>query len=173
MGFVRDRLSKDDFLSIFTACVLPIHFWCIISLLIDIPSWLFIYDYIELIGGIAYTLVFCLLETLLVFTGVVTFRLLLPRRWAADWFVSFSILMVFELTMTALLFQFFTVQGIYYKTELIAVSAVVIGLTALLVSKFTRLNKLIRLITNHFSILAYIYIFFDVVGLFIVLIRNL
>jgi hypothetical protein len=173
VGFIRDRLSVDDFIDIFSACVLPIHIWGILNLLIDIPSWLFYYDYIELIGGVAYTLVFALIESSLVFFFVIAVRLLLPRRWAADWFVSFSILAVFELTLTALLFQYFTVQGIYYKTELLLGSAVSILLTALLISKFDRLNHLVRSIASHFSILAYIYVFLDIVGLLIVIIRNL
>jgi hypothetical protein len=139
----------------------------------DIPSWLFFYNYIEIIGGVAYTLVFALIETSLVFIGVVTLRLLLPKRWAADWYVSFSILLVLELTITALLFQYFSVRGIYYKAELLLASAVSIGLTAFLLSKINRLNHLVRSITIRFTILAYIYVFFDVVGLLIVIMRNL
>jgi len=173
VGFIRDRLSKDDFVYIFSACALPIHIWGILNLFIDIPSWLYYYDFIELIGGVAYTLVFSLVETLFVFIGVVTLRLLLPKRWAADWFVSFSILMVLELTITALLFQYFTVQGLYYKTELLLASVVSIGLTAFLISKFDRLNHYVRSIARYFTILAYVYIFFDVVGLLIVIMRNL
>ena len=173
MGLIRDRLSKDDLVYIFCACVLPIHIWGILNLLIDIPSWLFYYNYIEIIGGVAYTLVFSLVEATLVFIGVVSLRLLLPKRWAAEWFVSFSILLVLELTITALLFQYFTVQGIYYKTELLLASTLIIGLTALLISKFDRLHHLIRSIASHLTILAYVYVFFDIVGLFIVFIRNL
>lgn len=173
VGFIRNRLSKDDLLYIFSACVIPIHIWGILNLLIDIPSWLFFYNYVEIIGGAAYTLVFALIETLLVFIGVVTLRLLIPKRWAADWYVSFCIMMVLELTITALLFQYFSVQGLYYKTELLLASAVSIGLTAFLVSKVDRLNRLIRSITSRFTILAYVYVFFDVFGLLVVIMRNL
>jgi hypothetical protein len=173
VGFLRDRFSKDDFIYIFTACAIPIHIWGILNLFIDIPSWLLNYNFIEIIAGVAYTLVFSLVETSLVFIGVVTFRVLLPKRWAADWFVSFSILMVLELNITALLFQYFTVQGLYYKTELLVASAVSIGLTVLLVSKINRLNNLVRLIASRFTILAYVYVFFDIVGLIIVIVRNI
>lgn len=67
MGFIRqDLISMREIIMVFAACVLPIYIWSILSVLREIPAWIMYMSAWDLIGVIANSQAFALIESLVI-----------------------------------------------------------------------------------------------------------
>jgi hypothetical protein len=138
----------------------------------EVPSWVLYMSIWEVISTIAYTLTFALLETLALFLPVILIALILPKRWTEVKFVPLSSALLVELALMAI--------GLHAaimldkpKRLLLLSYACVLGVTTFLVLKFPKIESVLRTVAERLMVLSFIYIFFDIIGLLIVLVRNI
>jgi hypothetical protein len=138
----------------------------------SVPSWLFYMNQSDLIGSIAYHLTFTIFETLLVFIIVLAIGSLIPRRWAPEPFITLSSVLIVELSIMAIIFQQLILE--YASLRWMFVSCLIIlAVSFIIIPKIHKLQQITRILGERFTILTFLYIFFDAIGVIIVIIRNL
>jgi hypothetical protein len=172
-------------------CALPLHFWTLILAFRDI-SWLTDRTNAwDAVGVVAYGLVFAFVESLVVFAVMALLGYLVPGRWSPDRRVALLTVMVWILSIWAMLDQLYFLVGTGLPGWLIdiflnsghparvfyAITWTVVGLSvivpALLLMRSERAYKVVRGLIDRLSILMLFYLVLDVIGLVIVIIRNI
>jgi len=155
----------------------PIHVWAIVIILITFPSWLLRLSMGELVGAISYPLVDALLESSILLLGFVILAFILPGKWLADKFVALSSALAWLMAAWAVLVQFIYVRIVQWGPEkMIPGSLLVVfslGLVYWLVQRYDQLGNLIKRLVQGLMVLAYLYLIFDMLGLVVVVVRNL
>ena len=171
------RLTSADLSLSFGAIAFPVHVWAIINILVIFPAWLLRLSLWELAGAISYPLVEALLESGLVWLVLVGISFVLPRKWLADKFVVLASALVWLLAAWAILAQFILVRllqwGPLQWIPGLIVVVISFGLVIWLIHRFARVESTIKTIVQRLAVLTYIYIFFDVLGLLVIILRNL
>jgi len=178
LGIFKDRrLSPGDLSLSFGAIAFPIHVWAIINILAIFPAWLLRLTIWELAGAISYPLVDALLESSILWIGLVLLSYMLPKKWLADKFVALSSVLVWVLAAWAVLVQFiyglilqWGPQQVLPGLLLVAIS---FGLVYWLVKRHEKLESFIKRLTQGLAVLTYFYLIFDLLGLVVIIIRNL
>ena len=137
----------------------------------DVPSWALYMRYGEMFSTIAYTLNFALIETLILFLPVVFLGVLLPERWVREKYVSVASILLLEGALAASLFQY-AIKDNYPKRVTILAIFSLLGLSIVITLIFPKIGQAMKWIAEGLAILTAIYIFLDVLGLFVVIIRN-
>lgn len=159
------------------AAAFPVHVWAIISVMRQIPAWILRLSVGDIAAVIAYTLLFTLLETLLLFAGVVIVAMLLPRRWLADRLVPLATTALF---VTAIWFVILQYNGNWITDRQIvpigawAASYLVVTAGALfLVFRKTAVAQGLHSFTQRLLALSGLYLAVDLIGLVYIIARNL
>lgn len=174
--FNSRRLSPGDLSQSFGAIAFPVHVWAIINILAILPVWLLRASIWELAGVISYPLVDALLESCILWIGLVILGFILPKKWLADKFVVLSSVLVWLLAAWAALAQFFYDSLLQWGLTQILPGLVLVvlsfGLVYWLVQRRGRLEGWIKRLTQGLAVLTYFYVIFDLLGLAVVIIRN-
>jgi hypothetical protein len=175
--FRKRGLSSGDLFTSFAAIAFPVHVWAIINILYIFPAWLLRFSVWELAGAVSYPLVDTLLESCLLWIGLLILGFVLPKKWFADKFVALSAALVWLLAAWAVLVQF-TYKSILELglVQLILGLLLVIisfGLAYWLVQHYGRLDGWIKRLAQGLVVLTYFYLVFDLLGLAVVILRNL
>jgi hypothetical protein len=136
-----------------------------------VPSWVLYLRNWEVIGMVAYTLSFALVETLIVFGVVLLVGMIVPKRWLVDKYIPLASLWLAELTIMAILFQHAIIHYLP-KRNLVIGYALILAMSAFLILRFPKVGIIFRWITEKLIVLSVLYIFFDVLGLLVVILRN-
>jgi hypothetical protein len=175
--FKSRRLSHEDLLLSFGAIAFPLHVWAMINILAILPAWLLRLSTWELAGAISYPLVDALLESCILWIGLVGLSIILPKKWFANQFVGLSSALLWLLVAWAVVFQFFFDRILLLDTELVLIGLLLMAFSFVLVNWIVhrpgRVEGWIKEIAQGLVVLAYIYLLFDLVGLIIIVIRNL
>lgn len=185
------RYSIQELWSLFLICAFPLHVWTILLFLRDI-SWLSERTNLwDAIGVGSYGLLYAFVESLLAFVVVVLLGLFLtPRHWAVDKRISFLSLLVLILSVWGMIAQLLflwqvfppdwivgllirwgrPLLGLYLISLLFVVPSVVLPVYLFLRS--ARMTRSIREFSERLSPLMTAYLFLDLAGLIIVIIRN-
>ena len=172
MAIFKGRFTSEDLLHLFVFCAFPIHVWTIVNMFRDVPSWTLYMRQWELISTVAYMLTFALLETLIILTPILILGFLLPKKWVSTVFVPWVGVMLVEGALAAIAFQFAIMQH-SPKRNLIILTAIVLGISTVAVLRFPKIGEVLRSIAGRLTVLTFLYFFFDLVGLVIVIVRNL
>jgi hypothetical protein len=134
----------------------------------------------ELAGAISYPLVEALLESSILWAGFVGLSYILPKKWLADKFAIISSASAWLLCFWAILLQSEYVEFEHVlewgpKQFLFGFLLVIIAVIDLnlLIHRIKSLEDRIKRLTQAFAILAYCYVLFDILGLVIILVRNM
>ena len=172
----RSTSSRASYL-IFTACAFPIHLWSIIQVLDELPAWILRLEVGELLGVIAYTQAFALLETLLLWGGMMLLKLFLPRRLTSDSFIPLVSALVFihAFWSGALLYSFGTFRALGLPQLLLLLALYLLTMigTALLVLRSARIQTGLWSLLNRLTVLISLYVAIDIVSVLVILLRNL
>lgn len=171
MAIFKTRFAERGLLQLFVFCAFPIHVWTIVNMLLDIPAWLVYMTSWELLGAIAYTLSFALLETLVVFIPVLIVGVLLPRKWYGEWYLAAVSLILFEFALLAVGLHALILNDLPKRNAFLGFGFFAL-FTILLVLRLPDVNRGLRAIADRLGILTSIYLAFDVLGFMIVLVRN-
>ena len=178
MGIFKNRgLSRGDLSLAFVAIAFPVHVWAIINILDFLPAWLLRLSAWELAGVISYPLVDALLESGVLWLVLVALAFVLPRKWLADKIVALSSVLVWLLAAWAVLVQFIFGRILQWgPAQLVPGYLLVVflfGLVIWLIHRYERLEGWIKRLVQGLVILTYFYLFFDLLGMVVVIIRNL
>ena len=171
MAIFRDRINWNDLILLFVFTAFPIHVWTIINMLKDVPSWSLYMRIWELISTVAYTLTFALFETVIVITPFIIVGLLLPKRLTSRLYIPWASLMLVEGAIAAIVFQD-VILTLGPKKLTLAIILSGMGISTILIFWSQRLREIVRVIGQRFAPLSFLYIFFVLIGLAIVIVRN-
>ena len=178
MASLRARyIPIREIILVLAACIFPIYVWSIIQRLREVPAWILRTTAWELVGVIAYTQAFALLESLVVLTILIFLGMILPARFFRDKFVPLSSMIVFLTAMWAVFAHFndgyIRLWTIKQFIPWFGVYVLSIGLGYLVVQRDERLAGSIRALVEKIMVLSYIYVIVGIISVFVIIIRNI
>jgi hypothetical protein len=154
-----------------------IHIWSIYNLLKEIPAWILRLSYWELAGVISYTLLFALVESLIVLVFLIILAALLPARIFRDKFVSISTIFVFLAALWIIPVRIYenTIRswGMIGLLGVLFLALISFLISYLVVLKSKKVDQIINSLMQRVTLLAYVYVFIDIVAVIIVFSRNI
>ncbi len=184
------QYSKQGLWSLFLVCAFPLHVWTIILAFRDFSwvtertnSW-------DAVGVVSYGLVFAFIESVLVFLVAVLLGFLVSKKWNEGRRLALMGTLVFITSIWAMVSYLYFMLNMSVPGEtvnflagmahplrfLYAFSLAVVGPTvaipAYLVLRSDKFLKGMQALFERLSLLTMFYLFFDLVGLVIVIIRN-
>jgi len=172
-------------------CAFPIHLWALILIFRDI-SWVAERTNMwDAIGVASYGLVLAFIESVIFFTAITLFGLLIPSRWQEDRRIGLLTILALITALWAIEGQAYFIWGSYVPEQVLryigssehplrllyaSVLALVIPtiiIPVYLVLKSDRFLSLIQGLIERVSLLTMFYLFFDLLGLVVVIIRNI
>lgn len=170
-------ITKGDLLLAFAACVIPIHIWSILGLLEEVPAWLVRMNAWELVGAVAYTQFFALLESLAIWLLLVLILgILTPARLLNGQFLALGSVMVFVHALWAvavhLNYQDIREWGSRQFLPWLVLYLLSVVAAWLLVTRAGQVQRAVRALMERLSILSYVYVFVDVLSIFVIFFRN-
>lgn len=184
--------SRQGLWSLFLMCAFPLHVWALILFFNDYGwiakrtnAW-------DAIGAGSYGLVFTFFESTLVFLGAVLLGFFISTKWEENRRLALMSVMVFITSLWAMIGQLYFLSHLSVSLPmplalfllrsghpvryLNLLTAMIIGLTVLLPALFIlKSQKTLRFVMGsieRISLLTTFYLFFDLLGLIIVIIRN-
>jgi hypothetical protein len=160
----------------YAVCVFLIQIWSIYNVLRAVPSWALAMDTWTLVGTIAYTQAFALIESVVILALLVLLAFALPGKFYRDQFVAQSSVALVLAAGGAILAHYKgTELGIWNARGFMAWAGILlalIGLASLLVARFEKLRKGLEALADRMQVLATIYIAIGIISFVIVIIRN-
>lgn len=172
-------------------CAFPLHLWALILAFQDVAwvtertnAW-------DAVGVVSYALLFALIESFLVFLAFAMLGFLVPRRWNPNKRIGFLILLALLLSAWGIVSQLFFLWNINlpapamqflarsgHPLRLLYAGALAIVLPTILLPiyfflKWDGMLARIEDLADRLSVLMGLYLFFDAIGVIIVIIRNL
>ncbi len=141
-------------------------------MLLDVPSWVLYMPTFEIISTVAYTLSFALFETALIFLPILAFGMILPRSWSRAKYASLSSVLLVVATLVALILQI-SIRNAWPQRILLISILPLFGIAAIIALRFPKIGETVQAIADRFTILTALYIFFDILGLLVIITRNI
>jgi hypothetical protein len=184
------QYSKQGLWSLFLVCAFPLHVWTFILAFRDFSwvsertnSW-------DAVGVVSYGLLFALIESIVIFLVTVLLGFLISKKWSEErritlmgtlmliaslWAMASYLYFMIQVTLSEDTITFLV--NLAHPLRLIyAVCLALVGITIALPTYFIlRSEKFLQSLKGFFerlSLLTLFYLFFDFVGLVIVIIRN-
>lgn len=191
ISIFTNRLNKKELLQLFLTIGFPIHTWSIIQVLYDI-EW--VYEQQGggiLIGYIAYSMVFALFETIVLFIFFLLLSLFFPKKWAGQytfivlcqWVFILSLwgvanIIYFVLIKSPPKFLSWVLLRVAYHQELgftILLITIVLSivLPLILSIRYEKIRSGTIAIIDRIILLSILYLVFDFIGVIIIFIRNI
>ena len=190
---MNKTITKDIF-RLFLVIIFPIHTWSLYLVFYN-------FDWIarrtvfgDAIGYGAYSLSFALLDSLLIFLVVIPIFLLIRLSKGPDiakaiigtvffvvviWMIVYQINIINDFFIQATIENIVTTYNLRYRYKIglvfsaAGIIALTIGLPPFLVRRSNKLESIILDFFQRLELISYLYLFFDVIAIVIVIIRNL
>jgi len=178
LAIFKNRLvSRQETFFAFVACSFPIYIWTFYKIFNQIPAWIIKLNIWEVASVSAYAVAFSLFESLLLCLFFLIIGGILPERFFRKKFVAHVMMMMMVSSIWAVIAQF-SYSEVYGWTfaELLpwlSVYLFSIFIIYFLVQRFDQLANVVHRVVQGISVLATLYIFVGVIGLVIVIIRNI
>ena len=191
VNFINSRYSKQGLWSLFLVCAFPLHLWTLILAFRDISwvtertnAW-------DAIGVVSYGMVFALAESALLFLILVFVGFLTPWQWESERRIAFLAFLILILSVWAMIGQLLFLWNVSLPASAIeylrnsdhpvrimyAACLIVITPTVLLPAySLLKTNKAVTVMQNlmeRVSLLSMFYLGFDLLGIIVILVRNL
>lgn len=178
MATFRSRLPQThDIMLVLACCMLLVFSWSILWFFQKMPGWLPFLPLWEVLSIFAYTQMFALLESLFVLLLLVVLAVVLPPRFFRDSFVAQGSMLLFMTAFWIILFQsiwFNVVEWAAGKLFLwFTLALFTLLISSFLVHRSKRLRKVLFALADRISVLLYLYVPLGVLGLAVVVARNL
>lgn len=192
LSWITRHYTRQALWSLFLMCAFPQHVWTLILAFRDI-SWVTARSNNgwDAVGVISYGLLFALVESLLLFGGMVLLGFLVSGRWDVGRRVALLTTLVLVASIWAMLEQLFFLAGTGLPGWLIGfvlwsghplrtlyfLLGGLVGVTTLLpvmlVIRSARAWSFMRVLIDRLSVLTMFYLALDVLAILIVIVRNL
>jgi hypothetical protein len=189
--FIASRYSRQGVWSLFLISAFPIHLWTLILAFRDI-SWVTERTNVwDAMGVVAYGMLVAFVESVVIFLLLALLGLLTPRQWESDRRVAFLSFLILITSVWAMISQLLFLWNIslpawaidflrqshhpvriVYGTILVVVTPTVL-LPAYSFLRTKRAVTVMQDLIERFSLLAMFYLLLDLLGVFIIVIRNL
>ena len=190
-NFFTERYSRQGLWSLFLMCAFPIHAWAIILAFRDL-SWLTERTNAwDAVGVFSYGMIFAFIESTLLFGVLVLLGLLIPKSWKEDRRIGLLAILFLILSLWAMISQLYFLAGmspaswfvqlllrnahplraLYVIAFLVVLPSFLIP--AYLLTRAAQAPAFLRELIDRLSLLTTLYLFFDVLGLVVVLFRNI
>ncbi len=177
MATFRSRLALNrDIVLVFAAIVFPVYSWSVLQILRLFPSWILRLSLWELVGIIAYTQAYALLESLLILIALVLLSAVLPARFFRKNFVAQGSLLVF-LTAGWVIATHHNNQ--FFPREIrvfllwSAIYLVSVGVSFILIRRYERLDQIVNSLVERLTVFLYVYLPISLAAVIIVILRNI
>lgn len=189
-NFKNNLYSKQGLWTLFLMCSLPIHFWTLLLAFRDI-SWLTERSNLwDAIGVLSYGMVFAFFESLIIFMAATLLGFLISAKWDERRRVALLSVLVLIVSLWAMYGQAHFIWGISLPEPVLNFMAqsghpyrYLFGLTFVMVALTVAVPAFLVLrrdkvfafawdAIDRLSLLASVYLAIDVIGLIIVVIRN-
>ena len=187
----RKRYTRQSFTTLFLIAAFPVHLWAIILILNDIEWVAERTNFWDAIGVGAYGLIYALIESVFIFLIIVLLGFLLPKAWSVDkrvallsllylitaaWAIAGQLYFFLEIHEPQWLIQLLIASGhplwILYGGSLAMAGASVL-LATLWIMYNERASQITNSVVSRLSILSIFYLFFDVIAVIIIVVRNI
>jgi hypothetical protein len=161
---------------VFAACAFPLYAWAIWRVLRFVPAWALQLSLWDLVGAMAYILVFALFESLVLLLFLVLLSVVLPSRALKDRFVALSAMAVFVTSGWAIAAHYDALPLWETQREFIAWAILYVAsviLPALFIHRMPRLARAINAVVERLALLSYVYGSVGVLSFLVIIIRNL
>ena len=191
VNFITSRYSRQGLWLLFLICAFPLHLWTLILAFRDI-SWITERTNTwDAIGVVSYGMVFALVESVLIFLVLLLLGLITPWRWDPDRRIAFLAFLVLITSVWAMISQLLFLWNVSLPAQAIeflresdhpvrityAVCLMVITPTVLLPAySFLKTKKAVTVMQNlieRLSLLSMFYLVFDLLGVIIIVVRNI
>jgi hypothetical protein len=178
LAIFKSRLPPyQDIVLVFGACAVPAYSWTVLILFRRLQSFLTVYslNLWDLIGVLAYALTFAFLESAIYLLSLILLSAILPVRFFRQRFVAHGSVVVLLTAVFAMAFHYRPVTGLSARTFGIglALYAALNGALYVLIRRYGRLEAFINAFTERLTVLLYVYITLTVLGVTVVVVRNL
>lgn len=184
------QYSKQGLWSLFLICAFPIHIWTIILALRDFSwvsertnSW-------DAIGVVSYGLMFAFIESVIVFLVFTLLGFLISKKWTEEqritllgslvmiaslWAIAGYLFFMLKVTIPGEMIQF--MAGLKHPLRFLyafglGVVGISVAVPTYMVMKSKKFLQGVRGLFERLSLLTLFYLFFDLVGFVIIIVRN-
>lgn len=170
-----------EVLGILGVIMFAVHSWSVRAFLFNLPSFILKYRPSEILGVFCYHMAFALLESLCAIAVLLVLAALLPGAWLRSGFVYKGFVLVAAACAAAIFLQYSYVSETFvfegpgrtaFLAELVAGSAAFVALYIACLRSLG-LQQLLASLVDRISIMMYIYLPLDLVGLLVVSARLL
>lgn len=155
------------------------HVWAYISLLDILPVTLLQMSLWNISGVAAYVLVFALIESVLVFAIFLLVRLILPETLFNLQSIQLLIVFIFTTSLAAIfinLYEKWDIRWLSFSNWIALWSLVSTGSFILAVNRLSRnprSREILAAAVERLAVLSSVYVSLDILGVLVILIRNL
>ncbi len=177
--------ARRELVKVFNVVLFCVFGWSIRGFLYKIPAFTLYFGLKNNLAILCYMLAFALLESLLVTGALMMISLLLPSRFLKEGFAYKGFLTILVTSIALILFQgyyhidfFKDMVADNYSSVLpfgvgLVVCAAVLFTLFWIFHRWPRFQKYLLSLVEQFSVFAYIYVPLGLIGLMVVIIRNL
>lgn len=171
--------AKAEYFKLFLVCSIPIHIWAYINLFNDIPAMQLQMSIWRILSVASYVLAFALFESLLIFGLIFLICLLLPERLFGVKLIHLVAIIVITVSILISfihLYDYWEIDSLSFADWI--VSWVLFGLFVTItllffLTRYKRVQKGFQSVIDRLAILSLVYISLDILGLFVITVRNL
>jgi hypothetical protein len=187
----KSKFDRSDWFKLFLVCAFPLHLWTILMVFRDVnwvaertTSW-------DAVGFSGYALFYTLIESLLLFGFIALLGFIIPKNWnltlrfvvlslvafiLAGWSIMEQLILIvfwgwLRHLANTLTFLFTSPWSAYVLFAGLIVISVTVPL--LLLRKHPGLQEKVYSVLERLTLLSGLYLFIDVIGMIIILIRNI
>ena len=187
----KSKFDRSDWFKLFLVCAFPLHLWTILMVFRDVnwvaertTSW-------DAVGFSGYALFYTLIESLLLFGFIALLGFIIPKNWnltlrfvvlslvafiLAGWSIMEQLILIvfwgwLRHLADTLTFLFTSPWSAYVIFAGLIVISVTVPL--LLLRKYPGLQEKVYSVLERLTLLSGLYLFIDVIGMVIILIRNI
>ncbi len=180
MRYIRNNsASKSEYFQLFLVCLFPIQAWALVNLFYSFPSMQLEMTVWQMLSVTAYVFAFALFETLVVFLVLFLLSLMIPRQLFSARLVATGTALVLCASIATILNHLNYLWNIgngyksYWSPGWIAAGIVSAGLMIWGAWRSPRMEKILRSGAERVALLSILYLTFDVIGVLIVISRNI
>ncbi len=177
--------ARAEALQVFSIVLFAVFGWSIRGFLYKIPAFSLYFGLTSNLAILSYMLAFALLESALVMGFLLLLSVVLPSQWFQQGFAYKGFVVILVTTIASIMFESWY-QVEFFKDimagDTSSIPPFIVGLIVAIIALFALLwafralpwlQKISRLVMEQLSIFTYIYVPLGVLGLAVVLFRNL
>lgn len=176
-SLARRLPSRQDTFHVLGACVIPVFLWSLLSFLNEVPGFALRLSLWDVIGMASYILAAALVESVLLLLPLLVISALLPARFFRNHFLAFGSAIAVITSLWIMYANYHTLDfSTWGVSEWLIGLALYLGSIAIalaLMLRWKHVEEIVGSVVQRVSTLSTVYIAIGLMGILIVLIRNI